>query len=253
MLASTARQRQDEREDAELSQYVRVLDHAKRQRQMQAFDRARGPNAALDALARAFDAHRRLAGKGVAGAATDALADAQREIGQVVTARNLRTGEAVERRDWYVCLIDRMFNAGQLEQDLYNAADKYRAMFWQSAGASRGVAAYGDFVQAAPASQRSAVSQKQMAASDELKLATVAAFGTLSKEGRWVLDAALMHLVIPAIIDDSKDVSQTWIGNLRTTYKGPQLPAAGATVLREVLQRLALHLCMRNRADRRHG
>jgi hypothetical protein len=247
MRTMTALERQRSRDDLSLTNELALLDHAKRQRQVQTYDRANGPNAALDALARAFDAHRRLAGKGVVGAAGEALADAQREIGQVVTARNLRTGEAVEQRDFYLCLIDRMFNAGQLERDLYNAADAYRTLFWQSAGGSRGVAAYGDFVQAAPASQRMLVSQKQM------KLATVAAFGTLSKEGRWVLDAALMHLVIPAIIDDSKDVSQTWIGNLRTTYKGPQLPAAGATVLREVLQRLALHLCMRNRADRRRS
>jgi len=252
MLGTTARQRQQAREDAELDRFLATIDHAKRQRQTQTYDTQHGPNAALDALARAFDARRRLA-RGVPGGTEDALASAKREIDEVVTARNLRTGEAIEKREWHVCLIDRMYNAGKLDEDLYKASSHYRDLFWKYVGPSRGVAAYGDFVQAAPASQRSQVSQQQMAAGDELKLATLATFGVPCTDGRWELNAALMHLVIPAIIDDSKEVTETAIGQWRTTYKGPQLPAAGATVLRESLERLALHLCMRRRIDRRRG
>lgn len=237
MRTMTAIERQRSREDAALTNELALLDHAKRQRQIQSFDRVNGPNAALDVLAKAFDAQRRLA-KGRPGASEAVLAVTGRALEEIATERDLKR---------YVSLVDLMHKGRKLEAVLFHAGDRYRKLFLDALGPSRGVSGYGDFVQAGPASQRCHANDKRMTASEELKVATVAGFGVPRNDGRWTLDEKLMHLVIPAILDDNKNVTQGWIGRERTDYEGTLLPPAGATVLREVLHRLALHFRYRDR------
>ena len=244
---TTARQRQQARDEASLSGHVKVLDHAKRQRRIEEVNANRGPNAALDALARAFDTRQRLAL--VRRPATgDQLALVNRHFEEIIAAQHPKTGEVIVKGKRFIPLTDVMHRAGQLNEDLWNAADRYRQLFLQYLGPSRGVSGYGDYIQAAPPSDRCGVTDRQMTAGDDLKRATVAAFAVRRQDGIWVVDAGLMHTIIPAMIDGSTEVSQTWIGRERTNYKGAmQLSAAGATSLREVLHRLALHFGFRRR------
>jgi len=54
--------------------------------------------------------------------------------------------------------------------------------------------------------------------------------------------------VVPAIIYDKKEVTQGKIGLERTRYTGrAQVNAAGGVVVFEVLNKLALHFCYRER------
>ncbi|MCK9549199.1 hypothetical protein [Aquamicrobium sp.] len=142
----------------------------------------------------------------------------------------------------FVSIVDLMATNKLVPAELAAAADKFKELYLKSIGPSRGVAGYGEFFQASPASQRMPTNQSMMDASKEFAAAIKATCWVETNEGKWVPDKELMRAVLPAVLFDTKGMSQADIGRLRTRYTGrAQVGAAGGTVLIEWLTRLCFH------------
>ena len=249
---STARQRQQQRErDAILTEAVKLVDHARRQRQIAALDAERGPGTSLVALASTWEAQIRMRAP-LPKVNENQLAAYEQNLETIVAAEytNPETGEVytVEKTKRVASLADQMGKEGQLSMPLAMAAQTFKELFLSSLGPSRGVSSYGDYAPASEPSKRIATTDDQMQAYDDLKKAAIAAFGVIRKDGRWALDEQLMQLVVPAILSGKKSVTQGWIGQQRTRYTGAkQVTAGGGVIVQEVLQRLSLHFHYRER------
>ena len=246
---STARQKQQQRErDAILTEAVKLVDHARRQRQMAALDAEKGPGTSLVALASTWEARRRM-NVPWPKVAEEQTAPFKRQIETIIAAEytNPDTGEVytVNAGERIICLVDAM--SRELPADFSQAANEFRDLFFEAMGQSKGVSSYGDFVAASPASQRMLTSDRQMSAYDRLKLAAIAAFGVVDKDRKISWDVELMEQIIPAILSEDKKVTQTAIGRALTNYTGEkQSSASGGTYVQSVLRRLALHFRRRD-------
>lgn len=190
--------------------------------------------------------------KGREGNALEKLAAHKRHMETILAAEHVDpdTGEvsSIEKTKRAVTLVDIMHRDGLLSMELHRAADKLRELYFAAQGASAGVSSYGEYSQATEASQRLPASQHQLKASRELILALEAVVGVRRQDGRVTEDEQLRELFIRAVIDDSKDVTQAWIGAQRMPYNGSkQVAAAGGSIISEMLQRLALHFHFRER------
>lgn len=147
-----------------------------------------------------------------------------------------------------ISLVDVMQKEGLLPFDLHRAAETFRELFFEALGPSKGISSYGEYAAASEPSKRLPTSDRQMQAYNDLKRASLAAFGVSRKDGRYAIDEQLMQLVVPAILSDKKVVTQGTIGQQRTRYVGrAQVNAAGGVVVYEVLQKLSLHFQFRER------
>lgn len=238
---TTPLQRQRLRQEAEIAR------EAKLWHERMSYDARNGPGAALAAAARVFESKERMRLQ-MPVATAERLAIATRYIEQIIAAKHPTTGEVIARTDRVVSLVDVMHKDKQISMDLWHAASRYRDLFLSYMGRSKGVASYGDYVEAGPASQRLGITDLQMKSGGELKAATAAAFAVVNSDGKWVVDQELMELVIPAILAEKKEVTQGSIGAKRTAYKGrAQVNAAGGNVVHEVLHRLAMHFGYRDK------
>lgn len=142
----------------------------------------------------------------------------------------------------FVSLVDTMAGNKLIPRELQAAADTFKELYLKVAGPSQGVGSYGEFQQASPASQRMLTTNERMDARKRFMAAFKATFGVETAEGRWVVDQQLMKLVLPAILNDGKELTQAEIGRARTNYSGrAQTAAVGAAVILESLTRLSLH------------
>lgn len=185
-------------------------------------------------------------------AAPEQLAIVARQLETIIAAehKNPETGEVhtVEKTKRAVSLVDMMQKDNLLSMDLHQAAEELRRLFFTAMGPSKGISSYGDYVAASEPSRRLPTSVEQMQAYERLKEACVATFGVLRQDRRWTLDEQLMHLVIPAILSDKKEITQGAIGQQRTAYRGAaQVRSAGGAIIHEVLQRLSRHFQYRER------
>jgi len=249
MATMTVLQRQLAREEASIDDALKVLDHRRRQRQIEEFEASKGngPGSALVALARVYETRQQLNCPRILSQ-PEQLALVARHLEDIVAAKHPQTGEVVSKTKRVVSLIDVMLSKRQIEMGEWHAGNRYKSQFFTYMGASKGISAYGEYVEAAPAHERCNVTQTQIIAGAEVRAATVAAFGVPREDGRWAVDEQLMQLVIPAIVSEDSEITQAWLGRERTRYKGAmQIAAAGCTVMRETLQRLMLHYCYRDR------
>jgi hypothetical protein len=180
------------------------------------------------------------------------LAPARRHIETIVAAEHVDkdTGEVsvIERTRRVIALVDQMHRDGLLSMELHRAAERYRELHFEAQGGSSGVSSYGEYAQATEASQRLPMSQHQLQASRDFDAAIEAAVGVRRADGRMAKDEHLLELFNKAVLDDGKDVTQSWLGEQRTPYQGrSQQSTAGGMVVHEILQRLSLHFAFRER------
>lgn len=165
------------------------------------------------------------------------LANVARYV-EPILAQNSRMVETYR----FVSLVDTMAGNKLIPRELQAAADTFKELYLTVAGPSQGVGSYGEYAQASPPSQRMLTTNDRMEARKRFMAAFRAAFGVETSEGRWVIDQQLMKLVLPAILNDGKELSQADIGRARTRYSGrAQCGAAGGVVILEALTRLCLH------------
>jgi hypothetical protein len=154
-----------------------------------------------------------------------------------------RADEGVAEAYRVVTLFEKM---GVTDGELVRAVETMREYYWTWVGRSSGVSSYGDFVQAAPASERSGTTDRRIKARLRLERCIKAMFSVETADGGRVWDMELADLVIPALFNSQKGLTQADIGRLRTRYAGrAQVGAAGGAVILEAVIRLALHLRIR--------
>jgi hypothetical protein len=160
------------------------------------------------------------------------------------------TGEVsvVERTRRAVTIVDIMHREGFLSMELHRAAEKFRELYFAAHGSSAGVGSYGEFSPATESWARLPATQHQLQAKAELGAAIEAAVGVKRHDGRMAKDEHLLELFCKAVIEDGKDVTQSWLGGQRAPYQGrSQQSTAGGMVIHELLQRLSLHFAFRER------
>jgi hypothetical protein len=180
------------------------------------------------------------------------LAPFQRHMETIAQAERTDpdTGEiiVVEKTKRAVTLVDVMHKEGILSMELHRAAEAFRELYYTSQGPSSGVSSYGEYTQASEPSQRIPVSQHQLKASWAFEEALEAAVGVRRQDGRIARDEQLVDILMKAVLNDRKDITQVWVAKSRLPYQNPvQQRPSGATVVHELLQRLSMHFHFRER------
>jgi hypothetical protein len=180
------------------------------------------------------------------------LAPFQRHMETIAQAERTDpdTGEIiiVEKTKRAVTLVDVMHKEGILSMELHRAAEAFRELYYTSQGPSSGVSSYGEYTQASEPSQRIPVSQHQLKASWAFEEALEAAVGVRRQDGRIARDEQLVDILMKGVLSDGKNVTQTWVGTVRSSYNdGKKRAVAGSAILRELLERLAMHFQFRER------
>ena len=170
--------------------------------------------------------------------------EAIRDPNQVHT--ELKPADEITRQA--VTVIDLMAKNAMIPFELHMAGSRFRELWMESCGTSKGVSSYGDYVSASEPSSRCLTSDRQLGAGRAFLDAFYGAFGVKRADGYWAYDHELAHSVIPALLFDRKNITQAAIGRALTRYTGEkQAPAAGGTFIESVLRRLSLHFAYRER------
>lgn len=126
--------------------------------------------------------------------------------------------------------------------NMLQAAQFYVTLRYLMEGRSSGIGRYGDFQEASPSWSRVNTTDEKMKAAKLFKGAQLAAFGTQTKSGEWVIDEALRQAVEPILLGDPE---KSWpfekIGGFLGTYrKRDTKSATGVQEIVAVLRRLRL-------------
>jgi len=147
-----------------------------------------------------------------------------------------------------VTLVELMATKDMIPFEFAMAAKRFRELWMDSSGSSKGVSSYGDYVAASEPSRRCPTSDQQMNAGRQFLDAFYGAFGVKRADGYWAYDHEVAQAVLPALLFDRKNITQAAIGRALTRYTGEkQSPAAGGTFIESVLRRLSLHFAYRER------
>lgn len=141
-----------------------------------------------------------------------------------------------------VTMIESLANQKRITPNMLQAAQFYVTLRYLMEGRSAGIGRYGDFQEASPSWSRINTTEEKMKAAKLFKGAQLAAFGTQTKSGEWVLDEALRQAVEPILLGD---VEKSWplekIGGFLGTYrKRDTKSATGVQEIVAVLRRLRL-------------
>lgn len=174
----------------------------------------------------------------------------RRHIESIIAVKNSETGEVIEKTKKVGALVDKLNEEGALPFELFRAVEYFRELSMIAAGRSQGVSQYGDYVAGTEPSRRMITSEVQMVARKEFERAALAVFGTPRQDGYWAIDEQLSNIVMKAIFEADSKITKGWVGGQRTgdRYKGAcQKQTTGEAVIVEILNKLSLHLCYRER------
>jgi len=138
--------------------------------------------------------------------------------------------------------IEQLAVQRRVTPNMLESAKLYVTLHYISQGRSHGIGRYGDYQEASPSWSRANTTDEQIKASKLFKAARLAAFGTQSKSGEWLLDEALVQAVEPLLLGDT-DRAWTferiggWLGSYR---KRDARSACGVQEIIAVLRRLRL-------------
>lgn len=185
---------------------------------------------------------------------------------RIVVTENTSIGPGKDNEDRWraLTLVEKMYKDGLIDVDEYMAAGDFRNMFFLQEPPSQGVSPYGDNSGASDPTRKADRHGRRLTGYSVERDGTVERTGSpQSKRNRWaykdaifamcgvhndegekVIDEQLKAIMIEAITNSERLMTQGEIGRMRSLY-GPntkQLPAAGLTVAREALNKLARHL-----------
>jgi len=134
----------------------------------------------------------------------------------------------------------------RVSPNMLQAAKLYVTLRYLADGPSAGIGRYDSHQEASPSWSRLNTTDERIKAAKMFKGARLAAFGTQTKSGEWMLDESLIQAIEPLLLGDPE---RSWtmekVGGFLGSYsKRDTRSACGVTELIAVLRRLRLYFRM---------